>query len=115
MSGAWPSRRVGLVIGLTLRHLSPRRRRPLGAVARVVVLGLVLAVASCGRTKEDIVTKARDISSRTELEKTLGRPDDITKLGPVETWRYQASNGDVVFVIVGDRVTLQAAGREEKK
>ena len=78
-------------------------------------LGIGLAVVSCGRTKEDIVAKARDISSRTELEKRLGRPDDITKLGPVETWRYRASNGEVVFVIVGDRVTLQAAGSEEKK
>jgi hypothetical protein len=44
----------------------------------------------------------------------LGRPDDITKLGPVETWRYKASNGEVVFVIVGDTVTLQAAGSPEK-
>jgi hypothetical protein len=45
-----------------------------------------------------------------ELESRLGRPDDISKLGPMETWSYKASNGEVVFVIVGDSVTLQAAG-----
>jgi hypothetical protein len=77
----------------------------------VVLLGL----AACGRgTKEEIVTKARDISTRAELERVLGRPDDLSKLGPVETWRYKASNGEVVFLIVGDTVTLQAAGSPEK-
>jgi hypothetical protein len=34
--------------------------------------------------------------------------------GPVERWTYKASNGDVVFVIVGDTVTLQAAGGDKK-
>jgi hypothetical protein len=77
----------------------------------VAVLGLV----ACGRgTKEDIVSKARDISKRAELERVLGQPDEITKLGPVETWRYRASNGEVIFVIVGDDVTLQAAGGRDK-
>lgn len=70
---------------------------------------------SCGgRTKEDIVDKARDISTRTELQKALGTPDDISKLGPVERWTYKASNGEVTFVIIGDQVTLQAAGSSEK-
>jgi len=80
-------------------------------VCAVAVLGLV----ACGRgTKEDIVSKARDISKRAELERVLGQPDEITKLGPVETWRYKASNGEVIFLIVGDDVTLQAAGRGDK-
>ena len=80
-------------------------------VCALVVLGLV----ACGRgTKEDIVAKARDVSRRADLERVLGKPDDITKLGPVETWRYQASNGEVIFLIVGDDVTLQAAGRPDK-
>jgi hypothetical protein len=80
-------------------------------VCAVAVLGLV----ACGRgTKEDIVSKARDVSKRAELERLLGRPDDISKLGPVETWRYKASNGEVIFLIVGDDVTLQAAGGHEK-
>jgi hypothetical protein len=85
-------------------------------MVRTLLIGMVLlCLVACGRgTKEEIVTKARDISARAELERILGRPDDITKLGPVETWRYKASNGEVVFVIVGDTVTLQAAGTPEK-
>jgi len=76
---------------------------------------LVLSLVACGRgTKEDIVAKARDVSKRAELERVLGKPDDLTKLGPVETWRYRASNGEVIFLIVGDDVTLQAAGRPDK-
>jgi len=75
----------------------------------------VLSLAACSRgTKEDIVSKARDVSKRAALEQVLGKPDEITKLGPVETWRYKASNGDVIFLIVGDEVTLQAAGPGDK-
>jgi hypothetical protein len=82
-----------------------KRLRPL--VCGLAVLGLM----ACGRaTKEEIVSKARDIGKRTELERVLGKPDELTKLGPVETWRYKASNGEVIFLIVGDDVTLQAAG-----
>jgi len=81
----------------------------------LVCASLVLSLVACGRgTKEDIVAKARDVSKRAELERVLGKPDDITKLGPVETWRYQASNGEVIFLIVGDEVTMQAAGRRDK-
>ncbi len=79
---------------------------------RPLVWGLaVLGLMACGRaTKEEIVSKARDIGKRIELERVLGKPDELTKLGPVETWRYKASNGEVIFLIVGDDVTLQAAG-----
>ena len=87
-----------------------------GTTARVLVGGLVmLGLVACSRgTKEEIVSKARDVSKRAELERVLGKPDDITKLGPLETWRYKASNGEVIFLIVGDDVTLQAAGSPEK-
>ncbi len=86
-------------------------------ILRVVSCVLVLVVAaSCGgRTKEEIVQKARDVSTRAELEKALGKPDDIAKLGPVEQWTYKASNGKVVFVIFGEQVTLQATGGSEKE
>jgi len=81
----------------------------------LVCASVVLGLVACGRgTKEDIVAKARDVSRRADLERVLGKPDDITKLGPVETWRYQASNGEVIFLIVGDEVTMQAAGRRDK-
>ena len=85
-------------------------------LTRVLAGGLIVtALVACGRgTKEDILAKGRDVSTRAELEKALGKPDDISKLGPAETWRYKASNGEVVFVILGDKVTLQAAGRREQ-
>lgn len=82
-------------------------RRILSALLCVVVLALV---AGCSRSKEDLVRKAEGVKTRSELESRLGRPDDIAKLGPMERWTYKASNGELVFVIVGDTVTLQATG-----
>lgn len=77
----------------------------------LVVLALaLLTLTGCSRTKEDVLRKAENVKTRGELESRLGRPDDIAKLGPMEQWTYKASNGEVVFVIVGDTVTLQAAG-----
>jgi len=73
-------------------------------------LALVLLTACGGRTKEDIIQKARDVSTRADLEKALGQPTDIAKLGPMERWTYKASNGEVVFLIIGDTVTLQTTG-----
>lgn len=79
------------------------------------VLAMLFVTACGGRTKEDIIQKARNVSTRSELEKALGKPDDIGKLGPVEQWTYKASNGQVVFIIVGEQVTLQATGSSDKK
>ncbi len=78
-------------------------------ILNILMCGLVaLSLAACGSsTKEDILAKARNVSSRSELEKALGKPDDIGKLGPVEKWTYKASNGEVIFVIIGDKVTLE--------
>jgi hypothetical protein len=83
--------------------------RPVLTVAVLALLALGL-LGGCSRSKEDIVQKARGVSTRAELEKALGQPSDIAKLGPLERWTYKAHNGEVVFVIVGDTVTLQAAG-----
>jgi hypothetical protein len=33
----------------------------------------------------------------------------------LERWTYKAKNGDVVFIIIGDTVTLQAAGGGSRK
>ncbi len=78
---------------------------------------LVALLAGCGRSKEDLIAKSRGVSTRAELEQALGKPSDISKLGPVEQWTYKASNGTVVFLIVADKVTLQATGgdADEKK
>ncbi|MBM3542109.1 MAG: hypothetical protein FJX51_08680 [Alphaproteobacteria bacterium] len=83
-------------------------------IARRVALaagaGLVLALAACGEpTKDEIIEKARGVRTRAALEKKLGRPADIQKLGPVEMWTYKTKTGDVIFVITGERVALQAA------
>jgi hypothetical protein len=82
----------------------------------LAVLALaLLALAGCSRTKEDVLKKVETVKTRADLESRLGRPDDIAKLGPMERWTYKASNGEVVFVIVGDAVTLQATGPGDKK
>ena len=83
--------------------------------AVAVVALTLLAMVSCSRTKEDVLKKAETVKTKAELESRLGRPDDIAKLGPMERWTYKASNGEVVFVIVGDTVTLQATGGGDKK
>jgi hypothetical protein len=75
-----------------------------------------LGLAACGDpSKEDIIGKARDIKTRTELQAKLGKPDDIGKLGPIEQWTYKASNGEVVFVITGDTVALQTSSSNATK
>ena len=78
-----------------------------GLLVWVLAAGLLVG---CSRSKEDLVQKSRGVSTRGELEQALGKPSDISKLGPVEQWTYKASNGTVVFLIVGDKVTLQATG-----
>src|SRR5215470_9798185 len=72
---------------------------------RALALVLALALTACGpSSKEDLVAKAREVKTRAELERVLGKPDDVTKLGPLEKWTYRAKNGEVVFVLVGDTV-----------
>lgn len=90
---------------------------PVGRIIAVLVLAVVViaAAAACGRTKEDIIERAHKVTTRTELQKVVGRPDDIAKLGPAEIWTYRAKNGEVIFVVIGEQVTLQAAGSGDRK
>jgi len=79
-------------------------------------MALTLVLTACGpSTKEDLLAKAKDIKTRAQLEKALGKADDVSKLGPIEKWTYKAKNGQVVFVLVGETVTIEAAGGGEKK
>lgn len=87
-----------------------------GVMAAVLLWMAALGlVTGCSRSKEDLLEKSRGISARVDLERALGKPSEVNKLGPVEQWTYKASNGTVVFLIVADTVTLQAAVPDENK
>ena len=85
-------------------------------VLLALACSILLALSGCGRaSKQDISKKTSSIKTKSELESVMGKPDDFNKVGPIETWKYKASDGEVVFVIMGDKVTLQAAGNEKEK
>lgn len=77
---------------------------------KVVVAALaLLALAACGDpSKGEIIKKAENASTKAELEKALGAPTEVDKVGPLEKWTYKASDGAVVFAIIGDTVTMKA-------
>ncbi len=72
------------------------------------VLGLALLLAGCGDKKHDILSKAEGAETKAQLEAALGPPSERDKLGPLETWTYRARDGEVTFLITGDRVRLKA-------
>jgi len=76
---------------------------------------LLLALACARETKHDLLKKAELVTTRAELEQRLGAPDDRNKLGPIETWTYQASDGKVTFLITGDTVQLQATSDSDRE
>ena len=81
---------------------------------RLLACALALVLAACGDpTKEDILKRAEGADTKALLERAIGRPNDIKKMGPLETWTYKAANGAVTFVIAGDRVTVSATSDEK--
>ena len=79
------------------------------AVASVVA-ALAVGAVGCGPpTKHQILKKAEGAATRQDLAARLGAPDDRNKLGPVETWKYVAKDGEVTFLIAGDRVRFETA------
>ena len=80
-------------------------------------LVLLFALAACGDpSKASIIEKARGIETRQQLESTLGKPAEVNKLGPIESWTYKASDGTVTFVVTGDKVVMDmTAGKSESK
>lgn len=71
---------------------------------------LLLTLTACGDpTKADIIEKARGVETREQLQKKVGKPTEVSKLGPVEQWTYKAKDGQVVFILTGDSVAMQAA------
>lgn len=82
----------------------------------IACIALASVLVGCGpSSKSDIVSKARDAKTRADLEKALGKADDVDKVGPVEKWTYKAKDGRVVFILVGDTVTIEKTGESEKK
>jgi type IV pilus biogenesis protein CpaD/CtpE len=86
----------------------PARAHPTTSLILAAVLAML---AACGPAdKEDMLKKAANVRTRAELEQALGKPSDIAKLGPLEKWTYKAANGEVVFILTGDTVAMQATG-----
>jgi hypothetical protein len=74
--------------------------------AAVIVAGLLTGCDD--PTKAEILKKAEGADTKTLLEKALGQPKDVNKVGPLESWTYSAADGAVTFVIAGDQVTMSA-------
>jgi hypothetical protein len=75
------------------------------------LLAWVGLVAGCQETtKDDILERSAGVKTTVELREAIGAPTDRDKLGPLETWTYEASDGSVTFLITGDTVQLQTTG-----
>lgn len=52
-------------------------------LAGFLMIALALLVTACGpASREDLVAKAREVKTRAELERALGKPDDVSKRVP---------------------------------
>lgn len=68
-------------------------------------------MAACSDSTADIVVKAKDAGTTAQLTEAIGKPDSIEKIGPLARWIYQASDGEVTFIILGNRVTTSTSSR----
>ena len=72
---------------------------------------LAFLLTACGEpSKGEMIEKAEGADTKSALETALGKPDDVSKLGPIERWTYNASDGQVIFIITGETVALEMAG-----
>jgi len=74
---------------------------------------LLLCGCGAGSSKQDILAKAKDCTTREELRKALGKPDafdsaEIPLLGAQEIWKYKASDGEVTFTISNGKILTRA-------
>ena len=69
---------------------------------------LLMSLSGCGgNSMQDIATKAEKAKTRAQLEAALGKPDKFekAKLGvSFESWTYTATDGEVDFGIVNDKI-----------
>jgi hypothetical protein len=87
-----------------------RRMLGLGALATL----MTATACDSSPTKAEILKKASGLTTKEELEKVLGPPNNLDKLGPIERWTYNAKDGVVVFTIVAGRVALDETGERKK-
>ncbi len=82
-----------------------------------VALGATLLLAGCDKapSKADILKKAEGVKNKADLEKALGKPTEVDKVGPLEKWTYKASDGSVTYIIVADQVTLDITEGKGRK
>jgi len=78
------------------------------------ILLLPLMLVACGPdSSEQVLKKAENAATKAELEKAIGRPSEISKLGPIEQWTYKTKDGQVTFTITGDKVALTTGGTKK--
>jgi len=80
----------------------------------LVVAFAAWALLACSESKHDILQNAESAETKQQLEAALGAPDDVSKLGPIETWTYEASDGSVEFLITGNTVALKTTGGKKE-
>ena len=71
-------------------------------------------MSACDASKDDILQKAANAETAADLRKALGDPDELSKLGPIETWTYKASDGTVSFTLAAGNVTLSTTGDKKE-
>ena len=75
-----------------------------------MTLAVLFLLVACGDpSKQDILNDAKDAGTKSALESALGKPTTVSSIGPLEKWTYKAKDGEVVFIITGDMVALEAA------
>jgi hypothetical protein len=77
----------------------------------LVVIAVTMMLTAClHETKDDLIQKAQGVETKQQLRETLGDPDGVDKLGPIERWIYNASDGTVMFPIIADKVGPSVTG-----
>ncbi len=78
-------------------------------IGLLLMLVTLLGMLACGpSTQHEIMKKAEGVETKQQLESALGAPDEVDRLGPIETWTYAGSDGAVEFVITGDKIRLES-------
>ena len=83
----------------------------------ILAIPAALVLLACGApSQHEILKQADGLETKQELEAAIGAPDSVERVGPLEKWTYNASDGKVEFVITGDAIRTQATGdRDDEK